>query len=63
MPIPDVPYAEQLKVIELVDRILIAKNLDPGANIATEKAEIDEIVCELYGLTDQQIAALGSQNR
>jgi len=40
----------------LVDKILTAKEDDPEADTSDLEAEIDQLVYELYGLTDEEIA-------
>jgi len=39
-----------------VDRILAAKERDPEADTAALEREIDRLVYELYGLTEEEIA-------
>jgi hypothetical protein len=56
LSIPDVSPAEQAKVVALVDHILVAKKQDPNADIAFLEREIDRLVYELYGLTEEEIA-------
>ena len=49
--------------MQLVDRILEAKTADPKANTSALEEEIDRLVYGLYGLTDEEIAAVaGSAN-
>ena len=58
LAVPDVATERQLPVTDLVDRILKAKNIDPDADTSDLEAEIDELVYQLYGLTDAEIAAV-----
>jgi hypothetical protein len=56
LPIPDVPPERQQPLVELVDRILAAKRADSAADIAALEAELDRLVCGLYGLTTPETA-------
>lgn len=44
----------QQPYITLVDQILAAKKADPAADTIHWEAEIDELVFELYGLTEEE---------
>ena len=57
-PIPVVAHKQQAPVAELVDRILMAKAADPLADISEQEAEIDRLVYELYGLTEEEISTV-----
>ena len=46
---------QQEKIITLVDRILSAKKLDPQSDTSALEAEIDRLVYDLYGLTEDDI--------
>lgn len=56
LPIPTATEAQQDKIISLVDRILSAKQSNPEADTTELESEIDRIVYELYGLTEEEIA-------
>ncbi len=43
------------KIETLVDKILAAKKKDPNADTSALEREIDKMVYELYGLTDEEI--------
>ena len=58
LPIPDVPPDTQQPVVDLVDAILAAKDADPEAEIAAEEKEIDRLVYGLYGLDEDDVAAV-----
>ena len=58
IPIPQIPAAKQRPFVRLVDSILQAKASDPSADITESEAEIDRLVYELYGLTQEEIATL-----
>ena len=58
IPIPKTTAAEQRPFIELVDRILTAKDANPSADTSSSEREIDALVYALYGLTPREIAAV-----
>ena len=58
LPIPDVTTEQQTPIVDLVDRILKAKAADPAADTSEDEAEIDRLVHTLYGLIDEEIAAV-----
>ena len=55
LPIPDVSAELQAPIVELVDRILKAKAADPDADVTVLEWEINDLVYELYGLTEDEI--------
>jgi adenine-specific DNA-methyltransferase len=55
LPIPDVPPEKQTPVANLVDQILAAKRRDADADVSALEREIDDVVCELYGLGKEEI--------
>jgi len=56
------PNAQQQKAIEkLVGRILAAKRVNPQADTTVLEQEIDRLVYELYGLTEEEIAVVESK--
>ncbi|MGQ4809247.1 hypothetical protein NKDENANG_02662 [Candidatus Entotheonellaceae bacterium PAL068K] len=58
LPIPKIPTAEQRPFIQLLDRILAARDADPSADTSELEAEIDRLVYRLYDLTDEERAAV-----
>ncbi len=56
LPLARISEPEQRPFVVLVDRILAAKRADPAADVSTLEAEIDTLVYQLYGLTDEEIA-------
>jgi hypothetical protein len=56
MAIPD--KAEQKEIVDLVKKILAAKQRDAGADVSALEREIDELVYALYGLTDAEKAII-----
>ena len=58
IPIPDVWKNQQRcnHLVEIVNRIIIAKSLDINADSSSLENEIDRIVYSLYNLTPEEIA-------
>ena len=54
-PIPVAPPEKKKPVEHLVDRILMAKQGDAGAEVSALEREIDQLVYALYGLTPEEI--------
>jgi adenine-specific DNA-methyltransferase len=48
--------AKHEAIVKLVERILAAKAVDPAADTSALEREIDRLVYELYGLTEEEIA-------
>jgi hypothetical protein len=63
IPIPKLSAARQRPFVRLVDRILEAKATDPDADTSELEAEIDRLVYDLYGLTEEETAAVGACDR
>ena len=59
LPIPRISGARQRPFIRLVERILAAKGSNPAADTSGEEAELDRLVYALYGLTEEEVAAVG----
>ncbi len=59
LPLPQISATKQRPFVRLVDRILEAKVTDPQADTSTLEAEIDRLVYGLYGLTEEEIVAVG----
>lgn len=55
IPIRKISATEQQPFIKLVDRILAAKGKNPQADTSKEEKEIDQLVYQLYGLTEEEI--------
>ena len=53
--IPKIDNIKQQVFIELADKILNQKMKDPNSNTSHLKKEIDQMVYQLYGLTDEEI--------
>ena len=58
LPIKIVSPTSQQSFIRLVDQILITKKSDRNADTTTLEQEIDRLVYELYGLTEEEIAII-----
>ena len=58
LPIPDVTLEQQAPIIELVDQILEIRRADPLADTGEQEAKIDRLVYGLYGLTEEETAAV-----
>lgn len=54
IPIKNVSPNEQLPFIHLVTQILAAKKQDPNADTSELEKEIDKLVYQLYGLTEEE---------
>ena len=46
------------QIEELVDKILEAKRSNPQANTTHWEREIDELVYQLYGLTEEEVGII-----
>ena len=57
-PIPMVARNKQAPIIQLVDQILEIRYTDPVTDITAQEREIDRLVYALYGLTEEEIAAV-----
>ena len=58
IPIPLVEPAQAAPFEQLFDKILQAVDNDPDADVRDWEREIDRMVYDLYGLTDEEIAAV-----
>jgi hypothetical protein len=56
LPVKFINKEKQKPFINLVEQILTAKKANPQADTADIESEIDQMVYELYGLTDEEIA-------
>ena len=54
LPIKDIPTFQHATLTTLVDKILAAKKADPAADTSAWEEEIDELVFDLYGLTEEE---------
>ena len=58
MPIPEAERDQQKPIITLVDKILAAKAKDAQADTSELESQIDALVYDLYGLTEEEIAVV-----
>jgi len=52
-PIPSATKDQQRKIIDLVDKILLAKKKDSSSDTTQIESEIDKLVCNLYELSPE----------
>jgi type II restriction/modification system DNA methylase subunit YeeA len=55
--------SQRIKITSLVDQILTAKKANPNANTSALEGEIDRLVYQLYGLTEEEIAIVEGNDR
>jgi adenine-specific DNA-methyltransferase len=60
LPIKDISVAQQLPFITLADKILVAKKENPKADTSGWEKEIDQLVYQLYGLSEAEIKMVES---
>lgn len=58
MPIYIAEEREQTEIIGLVDKILLTKRANSSADTSALESEIDRLVYQLYGLTEEEIAII-----
>ena len=58
MPVPEIPAAAREPFVRLMDEILKARAADPNADTECPEWEIDRLAYDLYGLTDDEAAAV-----
>jgi adenine-specific DNA-methyltransferase len=56
IPIPQVPHDKKILIKEKITQIFSLKKENPEADTSALEAEIDQMVYELYGLTDEEKA-------
>jgi adenine-specific DNA-methyltransferase len=54
LPIKNISEQQQMPFINLVDKIIDAKKQDPAADTSALEKEIDQLVYQLYGLTEEE---------
>ena len=55
IPVPDLSKKQWTPINELVEKILIEKSKNPLINTGLLEHEIDTLVYELYGLSEEEI--------
>ena len=58
LPIYKLSVGQQQPIIELVKQILAVKKENPATDIVSQESEIDILVYDLYGLTEEEINIL-----
>ena len=58
MPVPEISAAARAPFVRLMDEILAARAADPGADTDYLEWDIDKMVYDLYGLTEDEAAAV-----
>ena len=58
IPIPEISLKRQMPIVELVDKILVAKQSNPLINTSQLEKEIDQQVYALYNLTPEEISII-----
>ena len=58
IPVPNVSEERQAPIVRLVDEILDAKDADPDADTSELEWQIDGLVYDLYGLTEEERTAV-----
>ena len=58
LPIPLIPDSQKQPFTHLVDQILASKAAEPLADTSDLEAEIENLVYQIYGLTEEEIAAV-----
>lgn len=61
IPIPYVSLEQQKPIIDLVNEILEAKKQNPQADTSDQEKAIDELVYQLYGLSEEEIKSVSKQ--
>jgi len=55
LPFPDLSISQQKILVEMANIVLAVKHEDPAADTLAWEAEIDRLVYQLYGLTEEEI--------
>jgi hypothetical protein len=58
IPIPQISTKQQKSLVKLVDQILKLKSHDPKADTKALENQIDQMVYQLYDLSDDEIAVM-----
>ena len=58
LPIPKATTEQQKHIIAFVEDIMQQKKSNPNADISSLESEIDRLVYQLYGLTEEEIAVI-----
>ncbi len=60
LPIPYPSDSGEKKIVLIVENVIDLKQENPSADTTALEAEIDQLVYELYGLTEEEIAIVES---
>jgi hypothetical protein len=63
LPIPKLNNSQKASINRAVENILSAKKIDPSADTSALESEIDQLVYQLYGLTDEEIAIVEASSK
>jgi len=63
IPVREISQEQQQPIISLVDQILTAKKSNPKADTSELEKEIDKIVYELYGLSEEEIRIIEGETK
>ncbi len=58
LPVPDSLPSIQGEIVNLIDSILATKAADPAADTSKQEWEIDRLVYDLYGLTEEEVGVV-----
>ena len=58
IPVPKMSAAKQRPLVLLVDHIIATKSADPSANTVELEKQIDRLMYELYGLSEEEVGAV-----
>ena len=56
IPLIEIPKPDQQAIIEIVNKILALKKENPIADTTDLEAKIDQLIYQLYELTEEEIA-------
>jgi hypothetical protein len=62
LPLPKIESKDKDDLVALVDKILAAKRANPQADTSAWEREIDQLVYQLYGLTEEEIKIVEGGN-
>lgn len=61
LPVKNCSPSQQKVIIDCVDKILTTKKIDPSVDTSSLELEIDNLVYQLYGLTEEEIEIVEGQ--
>jgi len=63
LPLPEVSNDNEEKITKIVNEVLSLKEVNSSADTTTLETEIDQLVYELYGLTDEEIRIVEGEKK